>query len=106
MTRADWRRIIKVACMTAIGAPPMIAAVQGFTIPPAAAVMMGVLALAAGYTLGELEPGYGKAAPAPPPAIDTEALVAALLPALTEAVAQDQERRRIERIRPLRREGA
>lgn len=52
------KAVIKVICLTAIGAPGIFAATQGLVIPPAGAAMMALLALAAGYTLSELDPGW------------------------------------------------
>lgn len=57
------KAVLKVVCLTAIGAPPILAATQGLAIPPLASALMAILALAAGYTLSELEPGFRRSRP-------------------------------------------
>lgn len=52
------KAVIKVICLTAIGAPGIFAATQGLVIPPEGAAAMALLALAAGYMLAELDPGW------------------------------------------------
>lgn len=50
--------LLKVICMTVIGAPPIVAATQGLVIPPAASAAMAILSLLAGLALSELQPGF------------------------------------------------
>lgn len=52
------KALIKIVCLTVIGAPQLLAATQGLTMPPLASAVLGILALAAGYTLSELQPGF------------------------------------------------
>lgn len=48
-------RLIRIACLTALALPQLIAATQGLTVSPTGMLMIAVLNFAAGLVLSELE---------------------------------------------------
>lgn len=54
----NYKPIVKVVCLTIIGAPPLIASTQGIEAPPIVVLLLGLAAMAAGLVMAELEPGW------------------------------------------------
>lgn len=51
--------LIKALCLGVLGAPGIIAATAGLTVPPEGMAMIGVASIIAGSILSELKPGKG-----------------------------------------------
>jgi hypothetical protein len=52
------RPVCKIACLTLVAAPGVMAATPGAELPPLVVAALTLVALAAGYGLSEMSPGF------------------------------------------------